>query len=131
MLKLKEMFPNDYEVFITNDLDAAWQQIKNIQILIVHNCMYDNKTQMKMWNLVTEAKKIGVKVILDIDDYWNYGEEHPMIKLCMANWFPVKAPVNFNLFDYVTTTTERLRKEILPYNRNVYVFENGISVEDM
>lgn len=130
MVQLKQMFPEKYEVFITNDIQQAWQSLKQIQILIVHNCLYDDKMQIKVWNLVTEAKKIGIKTILDMDDYWNYGEEHPLFKICMANAFPVKAPVNFNIFDCVTTTTERLKKEILPYNKNVYILENCISKND-
>lgn len=86
---------------------------------------------MKLWNLVTEARKIGVCTILDIDDYWNYGREHPLFKICMANELPIKAPVNFNLFDCVTTTTEFLKSKIVPYNKNVFIMENAISVDDI
>lgn len=130
MMALKNNYPDKHDVFITNDLDTVWQQIKDIDILIIHNCLYDNKTQMQVWNLVTEAKKVGIKTVLDMDDYWNYGQEHPMFNICIANSYPVKATVNFSLFDCITTTTERLKAEIYPYNRNVHVLENAISQDD-
>lgn len=85
---------------------------------------------MRVWNLVAEAKKIGVKTVLDMDDYWNYGQEHPAFKICIANDYPIKATVNFNLFDCITVTTERFKTEIYPYNRNVFVLENAISKDD-
>lgn len=131
MIELKKMFPDKYEIFITDDFQKVWPRITQTDILIVHNGLYENKLQMKMWNLVTEAKKIGVKTVLDMDDYWNYGEEHPLYRICIANEYPVKAPVNFNLFDNVTTTTEFLKSQILPYNKNVLIMENAISEDDV
>lgn len=130
MIGLKKNYPDKYEIFITNDFDTAWQQIRNVDILIIHTCLYENKTQMRVWNLVTEAKKIGIKTVLDMDDYWNYGQEHPAFKMCIANDYPIKATVNFSLFDCITVTTERFKAEIYPYNRNVFVLENAISKND-
>jgi len=50
--------------------------------------------------------------------------------MCIMNKYPLKAPINFAIFDYVTTTTERLKSEISLYNKNVYILENGISIDD-
>lgn len=130
MVELKKSFPDRYEIIITSDLSIAWQKITNTDILIIHNCLYSNKIQMLVWNLVCEAKKIGVKVVLDIDDYWNYGEQHPLYNMCMVNQYPTKATVNLNLFDCITTTTERLKSEIYEYNPNVHILENAISEND-
>lgn len=130
MTSLKHMFPDRYDVLMTNDPDTAFRNIKGADLLTVHGCMYNGDFQMRMWNLITEAKKIGIKTVLDMDDYWDYGKRHPMYSVCIKNAYPVKAAVNFNLFDCITTTTERMANEISKYNRNVHVIENGISLDD-
>ena len=124
------MYPDKYEIYITNDIAVAWKQLGSSHILIVHNCLYDMDLQFRIWNLVTEAKKIGVKTVLDMDDYWNYGEQHPLYQISVNGKYHVKSAMNLNLFDCVTTTTERLKAALEEYGRHVFVIENGISNDD-
>lgn len=43
MIELKKLFPDKYDIFITDDFDRVWPRIKGTDILIVHNGMYEHK----------------------------------------------------------------------------------------
>ena len=69
---------------------------------------------------------LGCKLIVDVDDYWDLGNDHPMSITAKAqNW---KEPImkHVQMADYVSTTTEIFKKEIQKLNKNVLVFPNAI-----
>ncbi len=69
---------------------------------------------------------LGCKLIVDVDDFWDLGNDHPMsITARYQNW---KEPIikHLKMADYASTTTEIFKKEILKINPNVLVFPNAI-----
>lgn len=76
-----------------------------------------------------KEKKRGVKIIFDIDDYWEVPETNPAhiyFKNSLANLIP-KA---LSWCDGVTTTTEDFRKLLLKWNKNVIVIPNLITTKN-
>jgi glycosyltransferase involved in cell wall biosynthesis len=113
------MFDIDIRYELPNDkpLDEFLKQ---------YDIMHIHKQLDKNCQIITLAQFLGVKVIVDVDDYWDLGNDHPMsITAREKNW---KEPIinHVKQADYVTTTTEIFKNTILPLNPNVLVFPNAI-----
>lgn len=114
-----DMFDIDIRYELPNDkpLDEFLKQ---------YDIMHIHKQLDKNCQIITLAQFLGVKVIVDVDDYWDLGNDHPMsITAREKNW---KEPIinHVKQADYVTTTTEIFKNTILPLNPNVLVFPNAI-----
>ena len=70
---------------------------------------------------------MGIKTIMDLDDYWLPGKEHPIHDLIIVNKIHEKIIANLKEVEYVLTTTPVFAKEITKYNKNVFVFPNAIN----
>lgn len=79
--------------------------------------------------LATQKKK-GVKIILDIDDFWELSPSHPTY----SYWY--KYDINniiketIKLADLVLTTNDRLKQVIKPLNKNCEVIPNAVPFGD-
>jgi hypothetical protein len=77
-------------------------------------------------DLVKKVLQLGIKTIMDLDDYWVLYPEHPM-----APWWK-KVNMSYMLehelgsADVITCTTPRLADKIRPINPNVHVIPNAI-----
>lgn len=134
---LVDNYSNEFDVTIDNHwkfTDEEKDEIgKSFDIVLVHNGLYTSMFQDEFWRMIIYCKKeYGTKFILDIDDYWEYHKKHPAYNACVFNAFPEKMMINFNLFDYVTTTTEYFKAIISQYfpEEKILVFENAISTDD-
>ena len=90
-------------------------------IIHIHKQLDRNCELMKL------MKFCGCKVIVDIDDHYDLGNDHPMsVTAIIENW---KEPIinHLRLADMVTTTTEIFKKELLKHNKNVVVIPNAIN----
>lgn len=137
MKKIIEQTDGEFDITIDNHYrftDSEKDEIgKNFDIVIIHNGLYVPEIQDEFWNTIVYCKKeYGTRFVLDLDDYWDYGPQHPCYKVCEFYGFTEKMMINFNLFDYVTTTTEYFKDIISNYfpKEKIYVFENAISVTD-
>lgn len=123
----------EFKCMINNKIqfseDDARYVIANFDIFYCHNGLYMADAQDRFWKFIVALKEGGVKTVIDLDDYWDYGPSHPLDNICQMNAFPQKMQINLKLFDYVTTTTERFAKKIMKYTGkdNVFIFENAIS----
>lgn len=115
-----DKFDIDIRYELPNDKDLS-EFLQEYDILHLHKQLDKNCEIIKL------AKFLGVKVIVDVDDFWDLGKDHPMSTTAKAeNW---KGPIieHVKMADYVTTTTDIFKKEILKYNPNVFVFPNAIN----
>lgn len=91
-----------------------------------YDILHIHKQLDKECKIISMAQFLGVKVIVDVDDYWDLGNDHPMsLSAKQQNW---KAPIiaHVQQADYVTTTTDIFKNTIKPFNKNVLVFPNAI-----
>lgn len=71
-------------------------------------------------------KRLGYKVVCDIDDYWVLPKTHYLYDAWRANGFDWRIPKAIQLADVVTTTTAHLAGKITPLNKNVVVVPNAL-----
>ena len=75
-------------------------------------------------------KSMGIVTIVDLDDYWMPGKEHPIHDIIRINKINEKIMANLKVSKYVTTTTTIFADEIKKLNRNVVVFPNAINPKE-
>ena len=124
------MYPNDFHVDINynppiNDVNF-WKQY---QIVHIHRNIGGSYEQTP--NIINFLKSIGVIVIVDLDDYWLPGKEHPIHSLIVQDKIHEKIMANLKVASYVTTTTTIFADEIRRLNRNVVIFPNAINPEEL
>lgn len=127
-LRLQKDFPEEFYVEINanvnwNDLEY----LKKFQIIHGHRTLCDYQY---MEQLVAILHKEGIKVILDIDDFWDVHESHPIRSVLHSEGLAVKVKNNLRIADYVTTTTAQFASYIKPINKNVIVLPNGVDDEE-
>lgn len=75
-------------------------------------------------------KSHGVKLIVDIDDYWILHKGHLLEKIFQEKGMAEKTINSIKQADVVTTTAENLAGKIAPINSNVHVIPNAINESD-
>jgi glycosyltransferase involved in cell wall biosynthesis len=123
---LQNMYPDDFHV----DIDYQ-PQINNVnywkQYQIVHIHRNIGHTYEQTPTLINFLKSLGIVVIVDLDDYWLPGKEHPIHSLIVQDKIHEKIVANLKVASYVTTTTNIFADEIRKLNRNVVILPNAIN----
>lgn len=128
---LAARYKNDFNIVISNAVDFSDTNYlidNKVDIVYYHNGVYTDKNQELFWNYVKFCKENKIKTILDIDDYFIYGEYHVLNKYNIEYKIAEKILVNIYLSDYITTTTERYKNKLksITNKDNVFVFRNCI-----
>ncbi len=123
---LQNMYPDDFHVDIDyqpkiND-DNYWRQY---QIVHVHRNIGQSYEQTP--TIINKLKSMGIVVIVDLDDYWLPGKEHPIHTLIVQDKIHEKIINNLKAASYVTTTTSIFADEIKKFNKNVVILPNAIN----
>ena len=126
---LQNLYPDDFHVDIDyepkiNDINY-W---KKYQIVHAHRTIGNDYNSAV--SLIKALKDLGIIVIIDIDDYWLPGKEHPIHTIIVQNKIHEKIVANLKEASYVTTTTELFANEIRKFNKNVVVFPNAINPKE-
>jgi glycosyltransferase involved in cell wall biosynthesis len=123
------MYPDEFHVDIdynpnVNDPNY-WKkyQIVHVHRNIGHN--YENTP-----SLINYLRSQGIKVIVDIDDYWLPTKEHPIYELIRTNKINEKIVANLKAAEFVTTTTPVFASEISSFNKSVFIFPNAINPKE-
>jgi glycosyltransferase involved in cell wall biosynthesis len=83
-----------------------------------------------MWNFIDYCKANNIVTVMDIDDNWEVGPQHPLYQSHKRLGLDKLIVENLKRFDYVTTTTHIFANKIKKYNKNVLVFPNAIDPTD-
>jgi|TARA_R110000744_G_scaffold108891_3_gene206090 glycosyltransferase involved in cell wall biosynthesis len=123
-IALEKYYSDEFRVEINyepwRNRDSYWQ---DFDILHFHRGMGDWGNCLR---LLEDCKKWGIVTIMDIDDFWMPGPEHPAHSMIVEEKINLRIVENIKAAQYVTTTTDEFVKEITPYNKNVEVFPNAI-----
>lgn len=76
--------------------------------------------------IIKRLQSLGIKVVLDIDDYWILPSWHRMSKAYDHYGIPRLTVENIKAADYVTTTTQCLADIISNFNDKVMVLPNCV-----
>lgn len=115
------------------DIDIIYQIPNYIQLdkfFIQYDIIHIHKQLDRNCELIKLMKFCGCRVIVDIDDHYDLGNDHPMsVTARMENW---KEPIinHLKLADMVITTTEIFKKELLKHNKNIVVIPNAINPKE-
>lgn len=123
--QLEKLYGNDFNVEFNyspnwKDLDAFLKY----DIIHIHKGVYEDMESF--WLFLDFCKMNHITTVMDIDDNWDVGPQHPLYLTNKAMHIPEKIIKNLTKFDYVTTTTEIFADKIKKYNNNVLVFPNAI-----
>lgn len=123
-LRLQKDYPEEFYVEINQNVN--WndlEYLKKFNIIHGHRTLCD---YAHMETLVNILHKEGIKVVIDVDDYWDVHEKHPVRHIIKNENLAAKIKNNLRIADYVTTTTEQFASYIRPINKNVVVIPNGV-----
>lgn len=121
----------DVHVDIVMHLEDDDKVFDNYDIVLFHSFIhmvpYERNLQRIEW-----LKKRGVKVIMDIDDFWNVDQRHPMYEQIKKQNIAEKKVAFLKAVDYITCTTDFFANEIRKRlgAKNVVVFPNAVDEQE-
>lgn len=123
---IAEHYVDEFDVDIVynmpnGDLEAFLKQYDLIHI---------HKQLDKQCKIIDMIKFLGIPVILDIDDHFKLGNDHPMSITAKKERWHEPIINHLKKADYVTTTTPIFADVIKQHNKNVKVFPNAINPEE-
>lgn len=127
---LQNMYPEDFHVDIDYQPDVNnpnyWSKY---QIVHIHRNIGHSYEETPA--LIRRLNSMGIKTVVDIDDYWLPGMEHPIHDLIKTHKIHEKIVANLSAASYVTTTTSIFASEISKINKNVVVIPNAIDKNEL
>lgn len=126
---LQSQYPDDFHIDILFQVPMDDMNFwKKYQIVHFHRTIggdYENTPK-----LLDTLKSMSIVTIMDLDDYWLPGKEHPIHDLIVTNKIHEKIVNNLRHSQYVMTTTSVFASEISKFNKNVVVFPNAINAKE-
>lgn len=122
---LQDMYTDEFD--ITIEYDPDWNNLESFNkydIIHIHKGLYQDMNQF--WNALRYFKQKNIVTIMDLDDHWEVGRNHPLYASNKAMKVAEKITENFKCFDYITTTTHIFADKIKKYNKNVSIWPNAI-----
>ena len=75
---LQENYPDDFHIDIKFDIEKGNEIFENYDIIVAHSFLHKGDDIESEINTINLLKNKGKIVIIDIDDYWTPGKDHPM-----------------------------------------------------
>lgn len=129
-LKLDELYSDEFDVTI--DYKPNWSDlnmVKQYDIIHFHKGLAPDLDAFH--KALAFCKENNITTVMDVDDYWEVGQFHPLYQLNKMNNSAQIVRDNLSRVDYVTTTTDIFAKRLRKYNPNVKVFVNALDPEQM
>ena len=107
---------------ITDTMTEEMLIEKNINVVVVNRfCELIPLPDLLKWK-----SKIGFKLVVDIDDYWELFSQHLSAPTYRSLGVTRIIKTYIQVADVVTTTHNRLRLEIIKINPNCYILPNAL-----
>lgn len=128
-IQLDKLYGDKFNVEI--NYSPNWADLASFDkydIIHIHKGLYNDMETF--WKFLDYCKEHKITTIMDIDDNWDVGPQHPLYLTNKSMKVPEKMIENIKRFDYVTTTTDIFANKIRKYNKNVFVYPNAIDPEE-
>lgn len=128
-IQLDKLYGDKFNVEI--NYSPNWADLASFDkydIIHIHKGLYNDMETF--WKFLDYCKEHKITTIMDIDDNWDVGPQHPLYLTNKSMKVPEKMIENIKRFNYVTTTTEIFANKIRKYNKNVFVYPNAIDPEE-
>ena len=121
-----EHYKDEFDVDIVYNLpqENLDKFLMQYDLIHIHKQLDRNCQIMDMINF------LGIPVIIDVDDHFKLGEDHPMSLTAKKEKWHEPIINHLKKATYVTTTTPIFAKVLKKYNNNVAVFPNAINPEE-
>jgi len=102
------------------------ENLKDFNVIVYHKGI-PFRDQKNAYNFQNIVRKYDIKIVFDIDDYWELNSSHINYKTWKQNNSKEVTLSHIRNAHYVTTTTTIFADEIKNVNKNVVVLENAIN----
>lgn len=121
---ISEHYSDEFDIDIVYLNDFPHTNIETFlsqyDLIHIHKQLDNN---MQLMNMI---KFLGIPIIVDVDDYFYLGDDHPMSISAKREGWHVPIINHLKAADYVSTTTSIYAEELRKLNKNVVVFPNAI-----
>jgi glycosyltransferase involved in cell wall biosynthesis len=124
---LQEHYGDEFQVDIVFMKDFP-QDLSSF--LSQYDLIHMHKQFDKNMVVMNTIKFLGIPVILDIDDHFSLGPDHPMYLTAKKEKWADTILKHVKMADAITTTTPLFAKVLKKHNDNVYVLPNAINPEN-
>lgn len=123
---IAEHYGDEFDVDIVYDMPRGNLEdfLKQYDLIHIHKQL---DRECKIMDLI---KFLGIPVIIDVDDHFKLGEDHPMSLTAKKEKWHEPIINHLKKADCVTTTTPIFADVLKKYNKNVMVFPNAINPEE-
>ena len=124
-IKLEEYYPDDFYI----DIDYE-PQLNNDEYLKQYDIIHYHRTfgeYEKIEGVLDKLDELGIVSIMDIDDHWAPGPNHPAWDIIKQNELDKKIATNLRLSRNIMTTTNVFADEIRRLNKNIFIVPNAIN----
>lgn len=101
------------------------EQLKEYSLVVFLRQIAHNPALIQI--TIDKIKSLGIKVLMDIDDYWDLPKNHYMYPASQKLGVPASTVSTLKQVDWVTTTTSYFATKISEYNTNITILPNCIS----
>jgi glycosyltransferase involved in cell wall biosynthesis len=118
---------DEIHVDIVMNLEDNDSVFDNYDVVVFHSFIHMAPHERNM-ERIEWLKKRGIKVVMDIDDFWSVDQRHPMYEQIKKQNIAEKKVLFLKAADYVTCTTDFFANEIKKRLgvKNVFVFPNAV-----
>jgi len=127
-IKLEEYYPSEFHI----DIDYE-PELHNDSFLSQYDIIHYHRTlgdYEQLPGVLERCDKLGIITIMDIDDHWSPGPDHPAWEIIKKHELDRKILNNIKVSRNIITTTPFFKKEINRYNKNVYILPNAIDTNE-
>lgn len=123
---IDEKYPDEFEINIFDSFNFNDPNF-GFDSNIVHFHASACGEVQKLIPKIKALQRAGVKMIMDLDDYWMLPTSSPQYRMYnQQHKFHEKIFETLRIVDAVTTTTSIFANEIKKFNKNVFVIPNAI-----
>jgi glycosyltransferase involved in cell wall biosynthesis len=124
-VNLQNNFSDEFFVDIDYAIDFNnAEYLKKYDVIFIHRIPQHRHKEAV--NIIKNIKKLGIKVVVDIDDYWDLDPSHGMYHSAKRENLGGILVECLRLADAVTVPTSILADTIKSKNKNVFVLPNAI-----
>jgi len=123
---ISEHYKDEFDIDIVHSMPNGNLEefLKQYDLIHIHKQLDKDCKVMDM------IKFLGIPTIIDIDDHFKLGNDHPMSITAKKEKWHEPIIKHLEKADYVTTTTPIFADVLKKYNKNVYVFPNAINPQE-
>ncbi len=123
---ISEHYKDEFDIDIVHSMPNGNLEefLKQYDLIHIHKQLDKDCKVMDM------IKFLGIPTIIDIDDHFKLGNDHPMSITAKKEKWHEPIIKHLEKADYVTTTTPIFADVLKKYNKNVYVFPNAINPKE-